>query len=195
MNVDIKCFMLEDLRMSRYRLRRYVESDKSKCPGPMGYHNALGEPIADRAEKIAKPGEPFYGCHGTNPPEMVDRADPRWPKTCVCGYAFTENDTWQIFANGLYRRKDNGEIMTWDDAPAGATAEATWWKDGEWMVKLPDGNDFMTAQRATNCRCPKDNPSHRCWTTTGTPPLLTVTPSIQTGRWHGFLTNGVLRTC
>lgn len=194
MTPDIKCFLLEDLRTSRYCLRRYVSSDKAKCSRPDGYHNAHSDPIADRPDPDFKRGDKYYGVCGMNPPE-INHADPRWPKACACGYAFTEDDPWQISAGGLYRRKDNGEIVTWRDAPAGSVAEAKWWKENEWMVRLPDGSDFITCQRATNCRCPKDKPEHRCWTTTGTPPNITVTPSIQTGRWHGFLTNGVLRSC
>lgn len=31
------------------------------------------------------------------------------------------------------------------------------------------------------------------WTITGTPPLITATPSISTKGYHGFLENGVLR--
>lgn len=191
MNRDnAKCFMLEDLGSTRYYLRRYVGSDKAKCPSRLGYHNAMSGAIAD------VPDDPASGCCGTRPPE-VDRADPRWPARCECGYAFTEADTWQVFPSGLYRRQDTGEIVTWDTAAPGAVRDARWWKEGAWMVKLPDGGDFMTMQGAANCACktrPFD-PAHHCWTVTGTPPNLTASPSIDTGTWHGWLRNGVLTSC
>lgn len=42
--------------------------------------------------------------------------------------------------------------------------------------------------------CPATDPPHGYWQRTGTPPNVTVTPSlnISNEEWHGFLTNGVL---
>jgi hypothetical protein len=185
MSAGVACFLLEDLRAARYSLRRYAGD--GKCSGASGYHDARSEAIEERPEH---PGETHTG---TNPPEVA-RADPRWPARCACGYAFVESDSWQVWADVLYRRVDTGAIVTWDAAPAGAVRDARWWDEGAWMVRLPDGSDFMTHNRASNCACkgkPYD-PAHRCWTTTGTPPALTVNPSIDTGRWHGWLRAGVL---
>lgn len=192
----IRCFLLEDLKRSRYCLRRYRGSDTGdKCPLSHGYHNAFSGLVEERPDADLKPDDPLYGCHGTNPPQ-VDHADPRWPARCACGYAFVEADTWQVWADALYRRIDTGDILTWRDAPAGAMREATWWPDKgidgkAWVVKLPDGADFMTEGKANNCNCSLD-PRHRCWTRSGTAPRLTVTPSIQTSGWHGYLTDGAL---
>lgn len=179
------CFMLEDMGSSRYYLRRY--SGDSKCTGSMGYHNAVSGVIAD---VVDDPDKPYSG---TRPPE-VDQADQRWPARCECGYEFTEADTRQVFASGLYRDTRTGATVTWEEAAAGAVRDARWWAEGAWMVKLPGGDEFMTQQKATNCACPPD-PAHRCWTVTGTVPNLTVSPSIATPRWHGFLKNGVLTSC
>lgn len=188
----IACFLLEDLRRARYTLRRYAGS---KCPaGKLGYHNAHSDVIAETDEK---PGNEYTG---SNPPEVaVD--DPRWPAACACGYAFTFEDSRQVFAHGLYRRADTGEVLTWEDAPAGAIREASWWPDkgadGKgWCVRLPDGSDWMTEGGAANCSCRKTATvaDHRCWTRTGVAPRLTVTPSIATPRWHGFLRDGRLLT-
>lgn len=184
----IPCFLVEDLRTARYRLRRYAGG--SKCSQDShGYHQAFSAPIEDRPDDRSKP------YHGTNPPE-VPRDDPRWPKACSCGYAFAETDTWQVFARGLYSRPETGEVFPWDDAPAGAICDAFWWPgkgtDGHaWIVKLPDRSDFMTEQKASNCACPAD-PAHRCWKRSGQVPKLTVSPSIATPRWHGWLRNGML---
>ncbi len=183
----IALFLLEDLRRARYTLRRYSEAS---CPLPFGYHNAHSEPVGDWDEDPAKPYT------GTRPP-AVDDGDPRWPMSCACGYSFAETDKRQVFADGLYRRGEAGEVLTWESAPAGAVREATWWPDKgpdgrAWEIKLPDGSDFMTEQRATNCACPPNNPQHRCWTRTGTAPSFTIQPSIQTPRWHGFIRGGKL---
>ena len=184
------CFMLEDLRLARYHLRRYAGG--SECSGPMGYHNAMGEAIAEIAEDPAK------DYTGTRPPEVAPD-DPRWPRACACGYEFVNDDARQVFARGVYRRVDTGEIMTWEDAPGGAIREAAWWpdrgQDGHgWVVKLPSGEEWMSEGRAGNCQCPPD-PAHRCWSRTGSAPRLTVNPSIATPRWHGWLRDGVLTSC
>lgn len=185
-----KLFVLEDLRSARYYLRRYAGD--SKCPGRMGYHNAMGAAIADVPEDPEKPYT------GTRPPE-VDHSDQRWPAKCECGYAFQEADAWQVYADGLYRRPDTGEVLTWDRAPAGAVRDATWWPekgwDGHaWAIRLPDGSDWMTEGKASNCACPP-NPAHRCWQRSGNVPLITASPSIATPRWHGWLKDGVLTSC
>lgn len=184
------CFMLDDLRSARYYLRRY--SGDSKCSGPMGYHNAMSGMIAE------VPEDPAKDYTGTRPPE-VDPVDPRWPARCECGYAFVEADKQQVFAHGVYRRQDTGEIMTWEEAPAGAVRDASWWPDkGQdgtaWTIKLPSGEEFMTESKAKNCACPAD-PKHRCWSRSGVAPKLTVQPSIATSRWHGWLRDGVLTSC
>jgi hypothetical protein len=182
----IKCFMLEDLRTARYSLRRYAED--STCTQPRGYHDAVSAQICDRPDDRAKPYT------GTNPPEVA-ADDPRWPANCACGYAFTADDKRQVWADGLYRMP-GGEVVTDGEAPAGAIRDAFWWPDKgadghAWLVKLPDGSEFMTEGKAGNCNCPSD-PAHRCWTRTGTVPALTVSPSIATPRWHGYLRNGQL---
>lgn len=184
------CFMLEDLRTARYYLRRYA--GEAKCQSAWGYHNAMSGMVAEVPEDPEKPYT------GTRPPE-VDKADARWPALCECGYAFVDGDNRQVFAKGVYRRQDTGEIMTWEEAPAGAVRDATWWpdkgQDGHgWVIKLPDGSEWLTEGKANNCACPAA-PEHRCWQRTGTVPKITVTPSIATPRWHGWLRDGVLTSC
>jgi Family of unknown function (DUF6527) len=67
---------------------------------------------------------------------------------------------------------------------------ATWYDDfteqpGEsWLIALPDGGEWITTQKATD---------GGYWTVTGTPPGITVNPSIfhnaPTG-WHGWIRDG-----
>ncbi len=188
-----KLFVLEDMRSARYSLRRYA--GEGKCTGKMGYHNARSAAIADVPEDPEKPYT------GTRPPD-VDHADPRWPARCECGYAFAETDTWQVFADGLYRNPETGAVLTWDEAPAGSVRDATWWPDKgadghAWGIKLADGTEWMTEGGAANCCCrtAPQPPEHRCWSRTGTMPKITVSPSIATPRWHGWLRDGVLISC
>jgi len=55
------------------------------------------------------------------------------------------------------------------------------------MVSLPGGEDFCLDS------CSSNNDYAHGWTVTGDAPNITVSPSINfTGRFHGFLTNGVL---
>lgn len=57
------------------------------------------------------------------------------------------------------------------------------------LVILPDDGTWITTQSATG---------GGYWTVTGTPPAITVTPSIfhnSPHGWHGFITNGELVSC
>lgn len=58
------------------------------------------------------------------------------------------------------------------------------------VVKLPDGSEFCVDSRATDS---EGNLKGDGWTVTGTPPLITVSPSINiVGRYHGLIQNGVI---
>jgi len=67
-----------------------------------------------------------------------------------------------------------------------------------WFIVLPNcAGGWTTTDRAairrndgTIDRLTNEGP---LWTVTGTPPLITVTPSIDAGpEWHGWITNGVM---
>lgn len=167
-------------------LRRYRSrlSADGACPAG-GYCDAsadIGEVNASEAE-----------AHGDNWPHD----DPRWPSACArCGCAFTPDDQWQRNDNQVYRLPDGQEFTFRGSfgrcAPPGAMIRAAWYDDfadqpGEsWLISLPDGGEWITTQRASGG-------GH--WTVTGTPPNLTVTPSIwhaaPTG-WHGWIRDGHL---
>ena len=61
------------------------------------------------------------------------------------------------------------------------------------FVCLPDGTPFCVDGPAYHF----DDTTHKVvyggmWTRTGEPPLVSATPSVNTGSWHGWLTNGEL---
>ena len=67
-----------------------------------------------------------------------------------------------------------------------------WWQDGDLCVKLPSGGSEWNIDlgRRINASGGRQVPA---WTRTGEAPNVTVTPSINNvGRYHGWLTNGVL---
>lgn len=85
---------------------------------------------------------------------------------------------------------DPGECPFWDNC------------DGNhFLVLCPSGIPWDTNSRASNCTM-KDDKTHRCWCIHGVAPKLTADKkgdtckagagSIQSGNWHGFLTNGIL---
>lgn len=156
-----------------------------------GYHNAnmiIGTIHSDTPPTCYSPGiidhssqEPPAGPPETEEPWQTDpwrppmseawkaetisqivRADPRWPKTCVCGYTFKETDQWQVNYHQMFEATGgsrDGERYTLSDAPVGAMWDATWWHDLAYMtgpdgislvVKTP-GGDWPVDQEANNC--------------------------------------------
>jgi hypothetical protein len=180
----VECFMLISTDKTKRGLRRYRSGDKDKCPGPMGYHNA----IAQIEDGLFIPNERGYLEEESVSGHINDQ---RWPTKCVCGYVFAPEDEWQIFIDHWYMTP-SGEKVTLSDAPPGAMWFANWflphWQgpDGHCLcVMLPDGGEWCI-----------DGPSNNGpgWTRTGVPPNVTVAPSILTDKYHGMLENGKLRS-
>ena len=175
-----QCFMLEPTERAEHSLRRFVFSREQTCTGHFGYHNASVD--------IGTVDYPMSECDGDSP-HTVPRDDPRWPTKCECGYVFVATDAWQENRTRLYKRAD-GEPGLWTlrHPPIGAMWDATWypWKgpDGRCLVVQlpPDKRDEHW--------CIDDH--RQIWTRTGEPPNITVTPSILTPRYHGWLRNGWL---
>lgn len=167
-------------------LRRYKPGTDgvSNCTAGI-YHNAnviVGEIPATEAA----------GAAGDNWPHD----DPRWPAACTCGYEFTPEDHWQRIDREVYRLPDGREFVLSPtfgcEIPPGTMIRAGWYDEyagrpGEsWLVILPDGGQWITTQQATGG-------GH--WTVTGTPPLITASPSIwhnAPGGWHGWVRAGFL---
>ena len=113
----------------------------------------------------------------------LDAPDPLSPKVCSkCGRQFDlVNDEYQHFVEHLWCGWDGRAIV----------------------VICPDGHHWAIDGRCSNCTKP-DEWTHRCWCRHGTPEKADLTVdkngntcnagggSIQTPKWHGFLTNGVL---
>lgn len=167
----------------RRSLRRYQTRLHGECPA-QGYHNASAD-IGDGAGECT--------AHGDSWPHD----DPSWPTACPCGYEFVPDDVWQLNEDEIYRLPDGAEFVfrrsLGQCAPAGTMIRAGWYDEyaqrpGEsWLIALPDGGDWITTQRAI--------PGGGYWDVTGTPPLITATPSIfhnaPTG-WHGWVRDGRL---
>jgi len=190
----VKCFMIEDTGRARVFLRRYV--GEGKCESTrVGYHNVqklVGVHPNPKGED---------GCWHGVPAEQLGVVDADWPTACECGYQFTDEDVRQVFCDQLYAgtHPEQGPIeTTLDDAPAGAIWRASWYEQHTDYTG-PDGLALV-------CMLPGNHPWHidgpamdgGRWTRTGTPPALTVRPSILVNNpppYHGFLTDGELVAC
>jgi len=177
----IACFMVALTGEMRRCLRRYAS--ESECPVAPGYHDARGQIEKCRA---TRDDAGHYDGGGS----VEDFAgDPRWPTDCACGYVFAESDARQVFVELLYGNGE-GREMTIAEMPPGAMFDVAWTHekgpDGRSLaVKLPGGpHDVWFI----------DGPSTSggYWTRTGEPPRLTVSPSILTPKYHGFLRDGTL---
>lgn len=193
MTERIQCFFLTPVETEERYLRRYASSNGGDdCP-VHGYHNAKA----------------FIGTGDHDPEQSIgdnySHESSRWPTHCDCGYEFKESDAWQLFRSRLYKCHDTNELMTLDQAPAGAMWYADWFgfkgPDGHSLVVRTPGGDWCVDSRASNCSMPDDD-KHQCWVRHGTPPRITVDKngntcnagagSIGQKTYHGFLRNGYL---
>lgn len=195
----VECFWLEPSTQARITWRRYADSAKSKCdvprvpyeghpPSVWGYHDA----------QVAI-GTCVRGVNDVGRwPTDEEKLDPRWPKKCDCGYVFDDKDHWQINVSTLYASIQRGGVLcTLFDAPIGAMWDAPWHKGHDGAFAKPDGLYLVLRTPAGDWLIdgPSSNGSKQGWQRTGTPPYVTVTPSIGFGdpmRMHGWLRNGVL---
>jgi len=194
-----QCFFLYGTGNNQLYLRRYASG---KC-GDNSCHDAMTEYVVFPITRDER------GIQNRNP--HPSHTDPRWPTHCKCGYAFKEEDNWQVFGDEIMRRSDTGELLPLRKAGPGAMWYADWQPD-EWkgldghslMVCLPNGRHWSVDSRASNCTR-KDDKVHKCWCRHGEVPVITVDKvgdtcsagagSILAGNWHGFLRNGVLSEC
>lgn len=185
--MGLSLVIAEPTGLSRRFLRRFTFSGRSSpCPGSAGGHDALAL-IGDIPESEA-------GAAGDNWP----RDDPRWPSICdaACAYRFAPDDEWQRNDIPIYRRPDGTEVLNWGpwsrEVPPGTMIRIPWYdrlapdRGEAWQVWLPDGGTWITTQAASG---------GGYWQVIGTPPLITVSPSIFHNAphgWHGFIRNGEL---
>lgn len=169
---------------SERSLRRFTYTSETACSARSGHDASVVIGQVPNAE--ADP-------HGDN----WDHDDRQWPATCSsCGYWFTGTDQWQRNDNAIYALPDGAEFAFRGSfgrcAPPGTMIRAGWADEfypgrGEsWLVALPDGSEWVTTQKASGG-------GH--WEVTGTPPLITVSPSIASNSptgWHGWIRDGKL---
>lgn len=210
-----KCFWMDRTGKGEVALRRYHdpgETHEWTCEG--GWHDAANW-IDKRVDYTVElrtfndgDRQPVYAfplAESVFP--APKHSDKRWPKTCSrCDYEFTEDDKWQVFIEEIYVRADNGEerVLHWSMNPPkvpsaewGAMWDAPWQQnirgnpskpdDGIWlMVRCPSitgryGNDWAVDMQASG---------DGYWERKGDPrepETLAISPSIQTGDYHGFL--------
>lgn len=198
-----RCFLLTPTDNIVVTLRRYAYKDAKTPDVPICGRKEPRYPGADavtfdvhnaEVEVAREVGTIEGSLDGDHTSHDFPHADARWPTKCACGYEFRETDHWQEGRTRLYRRCDNGELMTIDDAPVGALYNARWLDYDQYQRNAP-GVALM-------CKTPAgewliDGPASNGpgWTRTGTPPDISVTPSIGIGhpqRMHGWLRNGWL---
>ncbi len=109
----------------------------------------------------------------------------------------------------LLKRSDTGQLLTWEQAPVGATmlveSGYNMTKAGDCLaVKCPGNHTWYVDSRANNCTMPKDK-AHNCWIRHGDPRQCNVhvdkdgvtckagAGSIRAPGWHGYLTHGKLQ--
>jgi hypothetical protein len=172
-----ECFMIERVALKRVYLRIYSDLyDPKPCPGRYGYHNAFVL-VGDREALLPEPGrDPIEDW------EAEYMFDERWPKKCeFCPYEFRD-ERKQVFTLRLWKATDGREGL-WHlhenmdgHAPVGAMFYANW--HSYWPG--PDGKCLavMTPAGLWSIDGP-DKDGNRCWSRTGTPPLISVTPSIN----------------
>lgn len=187
-----RCFMVTPSPFCRRALRRF--SMGAKCGEGRRCHDAT---VVIDAQYEA-PGD----VEGRFVPDAF-MGDPRWPKACGCGYEFDwMADQSQVVVDRLYQGAAGGKLYALMDLdlPVGAMWDAPWmgedlgWRgpDGRTLVvRMPSGSDFVVDGPAAD-----DKDAVRrggSWARTGTPPVITVTPSInEVGSYHGHIRDGVV---
>lgn len=167
-----KLYPIEPTAFIRRVFRRFVFSGPERvCPVGYGYHDA-SVIVEERSWCDA-------GTEGSTIPED-EKADPRWPSHCACGYMFQLDDQWQDNRVRLWSGAPDGREYVLSDKhmPPGAYRK----DDNLLYIRMPDGEDF----------CP-NFPGREQWSMSGELPLITISPSIHAvGTYHGHIIAGVL---
>lgn len=191
MHEAVECFWVEPTGKAMRTLRRYRRGEEACEQNRMGYHTATVE-IGDDFDVLWTQED-----DGARFVAAIDNSeyagDPRWPTHCECGYEFSADDHWQAGQEPLYAAADGRRAWTshaHGRQPTPGAMFDTFWRpelrkeDGLAIsVICPDGTEWCIDGPATG---------GGLWTREGTPPALTVSPSIQTGGYHGHLQSGIL---
>ena len=175
-----KLYLLQPLPFCRRTFRRFVFSSNLKCPLPQGYHDV---------SVLVGARDPFEDStlYGTSviPERELDElmGTSKWPAKCPCGYAFQPTDELQDNRMRLFAGAPGGREYTISDRdlPPGACRMGA---DDNLYVRMPDGEDFSPTLNYGG---------GEKWSMVGTPPAITVSPSINcVGSYHGWIRAGVL---
>ena len=130
MGSRIRCVFLAPTDQVEMTLRRFFYGSlSSKCDQTKtGCHDAEAVIGRDSQANVTN-------VHGDSWPH----ADPRWPKACACGFEFGSIGEWQFNPHRLFRRSDNGELVTLGNAPIGAMWFAPWYSEDCPDLQGPDG--------------------------------------------------------
>lgn len=206
---DYPCYWLEPLDLVQVSLRRYTGDAHGPCPlmpGKYSWHNAISAPIGEAAPSwgTLDIGKKYLAGIPTLPVE-----DPRWPVACGCGFVFPPDSftSHRQMVQDLLYTGGGQERTTTAAARPGALWDGVWCNDiVDWtgsdgislFCKTPDG-EWHVDGIANNCAGPHMTGAvprtHFCWERVGdprNPETLTVSPSIRSGSYHGWLRNGVL---
>ena len=192
----IRCVRL-DLHDSRAQVLRRREKAADWCP-VIGTDHCADAILSVRSGDAREPDRP-------------DPTDADAPTHCACGHEFTDAASTEGLDVGLWRRSDDGSVLTLATAPIGAMWLVNWLPldyhppgDAYLWVRLP-GADWSPDSPAANCARPEDPflAEHHCWVRSGTAPVVTVSkngPTCESGEsvgtpiWHGLLREGWLLT-
>ncbi len=207
---DIPCFMLEATGVRRLRLRRFTFG-KNDAVTPLRYPTLRN--CAKTTYRSSDGGVRYWGHDASTVIEErvleselrargIDSSgdhwpheDPRWPKACeACGEPFQDTDEWQLNADHLWRDRRDGATLYHlrrGEVPSGAMWNMDWLQ-GNPTYTGPDG--LALAVMTPGGEWYIDGPARDGgrWTRTGTPPAITVMPSILAGPYHGWLRDGHL---
>jgi len=191
----IRCFWLTPLQRFQEYLRRYARDIKAGCPASTNYYHegitVLGE--------VQRPSDLIPDATGRamNHHPAYPETDERWPTECACGYRFTPDDHYQHNLVKLYQAEGppyTDQLFTMNEAPVGAMWDAYWYSSSG-----PDGLCIFVRTPAGDWGIDLKSEDGKGWTRTGTPPGLTVTPSIliktKNVTYHGWLRGGHLVEC
>lgn len=201
------CFWVEPTGRARLSLRRFYFAPSENGSMPAYRYRACPESewgcdatvtLDDYVWARFRTDGDFGKVLLTVPRSQRPRAsDPRWPTACsACSRPFDRHAVRQVNQSLEYERAD-GTLLTMkghhSPEHAGALYDL-WWRgfdrnpaasdDLDVTAVCPDGTHWHIDHRAS---------SGGYWTRTGDPrdpESLTVSPSIQTGAYHGFLQSG-----
>lgn len=195
----VRCYLLEPTPLERVSMRVLDYRDGVVCPKG-GSHR--GELVLGDFRSADRVGDEYVW-----PVAHPADGDPRWPKACEkCGQAFGADAHRGLSSERIFTRTDTRAIVTLDDTTPGAVWRAPWYEDSPeyrgpdgrcYVVKLPDGHDWIIDSRASNCDSPcrqckrfyrdhykklagvcgtfEDARPHKCWVRAGTAPAFNVT--------------------